>query len=85
MSTHTPFRKVTKGSYVADIADLHVEIDRVENASGYLDWYLFISRVLNAHGDREVGIYKTYAQTLAEAKVLATAYAEADAILKRAV
>jgi hypothetical protein len=72
------------GSYYADVEDLHIEIDRCEQPSGYLDWFLFISRVLD-DGSRDIGIYTTYARTYREATVLAKAYADADVILKQAV
>jgi hypothetical protein len=80
------FTKVRAGSYVTDIEDLHIEIDRIEDPTGYLDWYVFISRVLDGDpklGARDVGIYTTYAHTYRHARELAIAYADADIILKR--
>jgi len=79
------FTKVQAGSYVTDIEDLHIEIDRAPDGSGYLDWMVFISRVLNENGDRKIGIYENFAQTYREAKELAIAYADADIILKGAL
>ncbi|QBI96443.1 hypothetical protein SEA_DONNY_85 [Mycobacterium phage Donny] len=82
--TYTQPRKRVS-EYVAIADDLYIEVDKV--ATDYLGWQVFISRMLDGtpEGSRDVGIYHTFAQTRREAYALAAAYAEADAILKRAV
>ncbi|AXN53378.1 hypothetical protein PBI_THONKO_108 [Mycobacterium phage Thonko] len=68
------YRKVSKGSYVGDTTDYHIEIDKIEEASGYLDWHIFVSHKLDGQiiGDRRV-IGQTYAHTLREGKIEAQA------------
>lgn len=88
--TYTQPRKRVS-EYVAVSDDLRIEVDKV--ATDYLGWQVFISRMLDRRtdgtpdpeGSRDIGIYHTFAQTRREAYQLAAAYAEADAILKRAL
>jgi hypothetical protein len=82
MATTTKFTRIEKGSYAATVGDLHIEIERIDSPSGYLDWYLFISRTSDV-GEAQL-VFKTFSQTLAKAKALALDYVEAQAITHQA-
>lgn len=84
--TYTTTRGEYARDYAADVADLRITLDKCNPE--YLGWCVFIIR---HNGPNHVEatetrtVYHTYAQTLKEAKALAQAFADADAILKLAV
>lgn len=77
------YTKVATGSYIADTADLHIKIDRLNGGLRDTLWFVFISHKLTADilGPRDIGIYQRHAFTFREAKVLAEAFATKDSAI----